>query len=97
METPIAIGDEVVLWPQNFYEILDTRISAEGSVFIGSMNPGPPQHYIKKLIDREDGLSLALDGRKELRSWRFILDESTFLEPSYIASLKKKYQKGSVL
>lgn len=97
LETPIAIGDEVVLWPQNFFEMLDTRLSAIGSVFIGSMNPGPPQHYIKKLIDREDELGLALDGRKELRPWRFILDENTFLDPSYIASLKKKYPKGTVL
>jgi len=97
LETPIAIGDEVVLWPQNFFEMLDTRLSAVGSVLIGSMNPGPPQHYIKKLIDREDELGMSLDGRKELRSWRFILDENTFLDPSYIASLKKKYPKGTVL
>ena len=97
METPIAIGDEVVLWPQNFYEMLDTRLSDSGSIFIGSMNPGPPQHYIKQLIDREEELGLALDGRKELRSWRFVLDENTFLDPSYIASLKKKYPKGTVL
>ena len=97
LETPIAIGDEVVLWPQNFFEMLDTRLSAVGSVLIGSMNPGPPQHYIKKLIDREEELGFSLDGRKELRSWRFILDENTFLDPSYIASLKKKYPKGSVL
>jgi PBSX family phage terminase large subunit len=92
-----AFGDEVVTWPQNFFEMLDTRLSDSGSVFIGSMNPGSPNHYIKKLIDREDELGLALDGRKELRSWRFILDENAFLDPSYIASLKKKYPKGSVL
>jgi len=92
-----AFGDEVVTWPKNFYEMLDTRLSDSGSIFIGSMNPGPPQHYIKQLIDREEELGLALDGRKELRSWRFILDENTFLDPSYIASLKKKYPKGTVL
>lgn len=92
-----AFGDEVVTWPQNFFEMLDTRLSDEGSVFIGSMNPGSPQHYIKKLIDREEELGVALDGRKELRSWRFVLDENTFLDTSYIASLKKKYPKGSVL
>lgn len=92
-----AFGDEVVTWPEKFYEMLDTRLSDTGSVFMGSMNPGPPQHYIKKLIDREDELGLALDGRKELRPWRFILDENTFLDPSYIASLKKKYPKGTVL
>lgn len=92
-----AFGDEVVTWPQNFFEMLDTRLSDQGSVFIGSMNPGSPQHYLKKLIDREGELGTALDGRKELHSWRFILDENTFLDPSYIASLKKKYPKGSVL
>ncbi len=92
-----AFGDEVVTWPQNFFEMLDTRLSDEGSVFIGSMNPGPPQHYIKKLIDREEEFGMSLDGRKELRPWRFILDENTFLDPSYIASLKKKYPKGTVL
>lgn len=92
-----GIGDEVVTWPQNFYEMLDTRLSDMGSVFIGSMNPGPPNHYIKALIDREEELGSALDGRKELRSWRFIIDENIFLDPSYIASLKKKYPKGSLL
>jgi len=92
-----AFGDEVVTWPQNFYEMLDTRLSDSGSIFVGSMNPGPPQHYIKRLIDREEELGLALDGRKELRPWRFVLDENTFLDPSYIASLKKKYPRGTVL
>jgi PBSX family phage terminase large subunit len=92
-----AFGDEVVTWPQSFFEMLDTRLSDQGSVFLGSMNPGPPKHYIKKLIDQEEELGTALDGRRELRSWRFILDENTFLDPSYIASLKKKYPPGSVL
>lgn len=92
-----AFGDEVVTWPQNFFEMLDTRLSDQGSIFIGSMNPGSPQHYIKKLIDREDELGTAFDGRKELRPWRFVLDENTFLDPSYIVSLKKKYPKGTVL
>lgn len=92
-----AFGDEVVTWPRNFYEMLDTRLSDAGSVFLGSMNPGPPQHFIKQLIDQEDTFGTALDGRKELKSWRFVLDENTFLDPSYIASLKKKYPKGSVL
>lgn len=92
-----AFGDEVVTWPQNFFEMLDTRLSDEGAIAVHSMNPGPPQHYIKKLIDQEDGLGMALDGRKELAAFRFILDENTFLPPSYADSLKKKYPKGTVL
>jgi PBSX family phage terminase large subunit len=92
-----AFGDEVLTWPQNFLEMLDTRLSDQGAIFVGSLNPGPPGHFIKKLLDREDELGYATDGRKELRSWRFRLDDNVFLDPSYIASLKKKYPKGSVL
>lgn len=92
-----AFGDEVPTWPESFWEMLDTRLSDQGAIFVGTGNPGAPNHFVKKLIDREDELGFATDGRKELRSWRFILDENTFLDPSYVASLKKKYPKGSVL
>ena len=77
--------------------MLDTRLSDQGAVALHTMNPGPPGHHIKKLIDREEELGYGSDGRKELASYRFILDENTFLDPAYIASLKKKYPKGTVL
>ena len=92
-----AFGDEVPTWPESFWEMLDTRLSDQGAIFVGTGNPGPPNHFVKRLIDREDELGYATDGRKELRSWRFVLDENTFLDPPYVASLKKKYPKGSVL
>jgi len=92
-----AFGDEILTWPQRFWEMLDTRLSDAGAVFVGTFNPGNPNHFVKKLIDREEELGIGPDGRKELRAWQFKLDENVFLDPSYIASLKKKYPKGSVL
>lgn len=92
-----AICDELTTWPENFWDMLITRLSDEGSVMLGTCNPAGPQHFVKRHIDQEDELGFALDGRKEVRPWRFVLDENTFLDPSYVASLKKKYPKGSLL
>lgn len=92
-----ALGDEAVTWPESFWEMLETRLSDSGAVSLHTMNPGPPGHFIKRRIDREEELGVGLDGRQELRAWRFVLDENTFLDPAYIISLKKRYPKGTVL
>ncbi len=92
-----VLGDEAVTWPENFWEMLETRLSDSGAVALHTMNPGPPGHFIKRRIDQEADLGFGLDGRKEIQAWRFILDENTFLDPAYIASLKKRYPKGTVL
>ncbi len=91
-----AICDEVTTWPESFWSMLISRLSDAGAVLIGTMNPGPPTHFIKRHIDREGDLGIGLDGRKELRPWKFLIDENTFLDPAYVASIKKSYAPGSL-
>lgn len=77
-----AYGDELTLWPKNFWEMLGTRLSVGGSRFFGSTNPGPPRHYIKQLLDAKD---------PAVRRFHFQLDDNPFLEEEYKARLKRQY------
>ena len=84
-----CLGDEVVLWPESFFKMLDSRLSLEQSQFFGTMNPGPPKHYIKRdYIDRcgEEGFNA--------KHFKFLLDDNIALlkaSPAYIQAIKKNY------
>lgn len=82
-----AYGDEITLWPESFFKMLDSRLSMESSQFFGSTNPGPPKHYLKKdYIDRAHEINL--------KTYKFNLDDNLALlrdSPSYIEAIKKNY------
>lgn len=78
------LGDEVTLWPESFFTMLDSRLSLDVSQFGGSMNPGPPGHYIKKnYLNRKADLDLS--------SFHFVIDDNTSLSPKYVAAIKKNF------
>ena len=77
-----AYGDEITLWPKNFWDMLGTRLSVGGSKFFGSTNPGPPRHYLKQLLDAKD---------PAVRRFQFKLDDNPFLDADYVARLKRQY------
>jgi len=79
-----AYGDEITLWPESFFKMLDSRLSFDESQFFGTTNPGPRNHYLKRdYLDREDEL--------DLRSFHFNLDHNTTLSPRYVEAIKKNY------
>lgn len=82
-----CLGDELTLWPESFFKMLDSRLSLEKSQFFGSTNPGPPRHYIKvDYLDRAHEL--------DLKAYKFRLDDNLALlrdSPSYVAAIKKNY------
>jgi len=82
-----CLGDELTLWPESFFKMLDSRLSLECSQFFGTTNPGPPKHYIKRdYIDRGAELNV--------NSYKFVLDDNTALlrdSPSYVEAIKKNY------
>lgn len=69
------------------------RCSGEGARIFCDTNPAGPLHYVKtSLVDR-DG-DLLPDGRLHIKSWHFTLDDNTFLDPAYVASLKSNTPAG---
>lgn len=79
-----AYGDEITLWPESFWEMLRSRLSPRGARFIGTTNPDSPFHWLKvRTLDRRDELNLS--------TIQFHLDDNTFLDPEFVADLKREY------
>lgn len=80
----LAYGDEVSLWAESFFKMLDSRLSLEDSVFYGTTNTDSPNHYLK--VDYLDRI-LELD----MRSFQFRLEDNVFLSQKFIDNIKKNY------
>lgn len=79
-----CIGDELTLWPESFFKMMDTRLSTNKSQFFGNTNPGAPNHYIKKeYLDRS--------GQINLKSFHFVIDDNTTLDPEYVKAMKLNF------
>lgn len=100
-----AYGDEMTLWPESFWEMLKSRLSEPGAMFLGTTNPGTPTHWLKQQIDRA-AWTLKRDGTVHHRPmldpdvlpWKifeFKLEDNEFLvktNPQYIEHLKREYR-----
>lgn len=77
-------GDELTLWPQNFFKRCLDRLSVRGAKFFGTTNPDSPYHWLKTdYIDREDELNL--------QSYHFELADNPNLPNEYVEDLKKEF------
>jgi PBSX family phage terminase large subunit len=80
----LCLGDEISLWPESFWMMLDSRLSLDSSVLYGTTNPDNPKHYLKKMyLDRIDEL--------DLRAFHFKLDDNPYISDRIKAVLKKNY------
>ena len=79
-----AYCDEVTLLNEEFFGMLLSRLSEPGARLFGTTNPEGPEHWFKRgYIDRADELNMLV--------FKFLIDDNTFLDPNYVASLKKEY------
>lgn len=79
-----AYVDEGSLHPESFFNMLVSRLSDEGAQLFLTTNPAGPGHYLrKKWLDREEEL--------DLRSWHFELSDNPWLDPKYVAELKRQF------
>lgn len=80
-----AYCDELTLFPEDFFTMLLSRLSAPGAKLIATTNPDVPTHWLKKKY---------LDNEKltdDLLSIFFGIDDNTTLPAEYVSSLKKEY------
>jgi PBSX family phage terminase large subunit len=80
-----AYCDELTLFPQSFYEMLLSRLRKPGARFFATTNPDSPNHWVKKDILDNTGLSGLLS------EWHFTIDDNGFLPSEYVADLKRLY------
>lgn len=79
-----AYCDELTLFTEDFFSMLLSRLSCKGAKLIATTNPDSPMHWLKvKYMDRADELDMLI--------MPFLIDDNTFLNPDYIANLKKEY------
>lgn len=74
-------GDEVADWSVEVFELLKSRLDKEYSTFDGTYNPSYPGHWLK----------VFLDGKADIFSQEYTLDDNPFLPQAFKINLKREY------
>lgn len=74
-------GDEVTTWSEPVFQMLKSRLDKPGACFDGTCNPDSPRHWFK----------VFLDSGSDVYQMPFVIDDNTFLEPSFVRNLKGEY------
>jgi PBSX family phage terminase large subunit len=76
--------DEATLLPKEFWVQLLARLRVPGAKLFATTNPDGPNHWLRQeFLLREHDLNL--------RRWHFTLEDNPFLDPAYVADLKREY------
>ena len=78
-----AYGDEITTWPENFWNMLKSRLDRPNSKFFGTCNPEAPSHFIKKHIDNKE---------LNLYSEHFTIYDNGTLDPKFVSDLEAEYR-----
>jgi PBSX family phage terminase large subunit len=73
----LAYCDEMTLYPDNFIEMLETRLRKPYSKAFAAMNPSYPEHRINKWIEK------AKNGHPDYYQLHFELDDNPYLTDEY--------------
>lgn len=82
-EYGFVYGDEVVLWDEEFFTMLQSRLSLPDSTFVGTGNPESPSHFLKRFIDKP-----TFDGN----AFHFSLYDNPFLPKHFVERLENEYR-----
>lgn len=78
-----AYCDELTTFPENFFEMLKSRLDLPNSKCDATCNPESPSHFVKKHIDNK-----TLDVYNE----HFTIYDNTFLAPEFVRQLENEYR-----
>ncbi len=79
-----AYLDELTLLPSEFYYMALSRLSVKGAKLCATTNPDSPTNYVYTDIIQNNEINR--------RIFKFLIEDNTFLEPDYVAALKKEYE-----
>lgn len=78
-----AYCDELTTFPENFFEMLKSRLDLPNSKCDATCNPESPSHFVKRHIDNK-----SLD----LYNEAFTIYDNTFLSKEFITNLENEYR-----
>lgn len=79
-----AYCDELTLFTEDFFSMLLSRLSSKNAKLIATTNPDSPYHWLMdKYINRK--------GELDMLVLNFLIDDNPYLDPEYVANLKKEY------
>jgi PBSX family phage terminase large subunit len=81
-----SYGDEVADWSKDVFDLLKSRLDKPYSCFDGTFNPQGPNHWLKQFLDSD----------ADIFCQSYSIDDNPFLDPAFVANLKKEYS-GTVL
>ena len=86
MSVGYCYADEVTTWPENFFEMLKSRLDLPNSKFDGTCNPEGPSHFVKKHLD---------NGSLDVWHQHFTIYDNPHLTPDFVRNLENEY-RGTV-
>lgn len=78
-----AYCDELTTYPENFFQMLKSRLDRENSKCDATCNPESPSHFVKKHIDND---------KVHTYNEHFTIYDNTFLSESFITALENEYR-----
>lgn len=82
-----AYCDELTTYPENFFQMLKSRLDAPGACCDATCNPEAPSHYVKHFIDTTDP--------EWIYSRKFTIYDNNYLDPDFVRALESEY-RGTV-
>ena len=78
-----AYCDELTTYPENFFQMLKSRLDAPNACCDATCNPESPSHFVKQFIDKS-GVDVYAE--------HFTLYDNDFLTPEFISALENEYR-----
>lgn len=78
-----AYLDELTTYPENFFQMLKSRLDKPNACCDATCNPESPSHFVKQFIDKRD---------VDVFAEHFTLYDNDFLSRDFIAALENEYR-----
>lgn len=80
-----AYCDELTTYPENFFQMLKSRLDKANACCDATCNPESPSHFVKQFLDNPNV-------QESIYSEQFTLYDNTFLAPDFVQALENEYR-----
>lgn len=78
-----AYCDELTTFPENFFQMLKSRLDCDNAKCDATCNPESPSHFVKKHIDND---------KENTYNEHFTIYDNTKLSPKFVSDLENEYR-----